>query len=72
MHSFVGIDLGREPVPDETTICKFRHLVERRVRDDSAYAWQKQAFSWTGFDKEAVLPFRLFPEVCNATNSILG
>ena len=29
MRHFVGIDLGREPVPDETTICKFRHLVER-------------------------------------------
>ena len=25
---FVSIDLGREPVPDETTICKFRHLLE--------------------------------------------
>jgi transposase, IS5 family len=29
MRRFVGIDLGREPVPDETTICKFRHLLER-------------------------------------------
>jgi IS5 family transposase len=28
MRGFVGIDLGREPVPDETTICKFRHLLE--------------------------------------------
>ena len=28
MRHFVGIDLGREPVPDETTICKFRHLME--------------------------------------------
>ena len=28
MRQFVGIDLGREPVPDETTICKFRHLLE--------------------------------------------
>jgi len=28
MREFVGIDLGREPVPDETTICKFRHLLE--------------------------------------------
>ena len=26
---FVGIDLGREPVPDETTILKFRHLLEK-------------------------------------------
>ena len=29
MRSFVGIDLGSEPAPDETTICKFRHLLER-------------------------------------------
>lgn len=28
MRQFVGIDLGREPVPDETTIYKFRHLLE--------------------------------------------
>jgi IS5 family transposase len=28
MRSFVGIDLGREPVPDETTVCKFRHRLE--------------------------------------------
>lgn len=29
MRHFVGIDLGREPVPDETTICRFRHLLEQ-------------------------------------------
>lgn len=28
MRGFVGVDLGREPVPDETTVCKFRHLLE--------------------------------------------
>jgi IS5 family transposase len=28
MRAFTGIDLGREPVPDETTVCKFRHLLE--------------------------------------------
>src|SRR4029078_162098 len=28
MRSFVGIDLGREPVPDETTVMRFRHLIE--------------------------------------------
>jgi hypothetical protein len=27
MRHFVGIDLGREPVPDETTVCRFRHLL---------------------------------------------
>ncbi len=28
LREFAGIDLGREPVPDETTVCKFRHLLE--------------------------------------------
>ena len=30
MRQFVGIDLGQEPVPDETTACKFRHLLEEQ------------------------------------------
>ena len=29
MRSFVGIDLGSEPAPDETTVCKFRHRLEK-------------------------------------------
>ena len=29
MRGFAGIDLGREPVPDETTVCRFRHLLEQ-------------------------------------------
>jgi IS5 family transposase len=29
MRGFVGIDLGAEGAPDETTVCKFRHLLER-------------------------------------------
>src|SRR2546426_593354 len=28
LRQFVGIDLGCEPVPDETTVCKFRHMLE--------------------------------------------
>jgi len=28
MRQFVGVDLGHEPAPDETTVCKFRHLLE--------------------------------------------
>jgi IS5 family transposase len=28
MRRFVGIDLSREPAPDETTVCRFRHLLE--------------------------------------------
>jgi IS5 family transposase len=29
MRAFVGIDLGNAPAPDETTICRFRHLLEK-------------------------------------------
>ena len=35
---FVGIELGREPVPEETTICKFRHLLEAHQRGDPLVA----------------------------------
>lgn len=39
MRRFVGIDLGHEPAPDETTVCRFRHLLEahdlgRRLFDE--------------------------------------
>ena len=39
MRRFVGVDLGREAVPDETTVCRFRHLLEehnlgRRLFDE--------------------------------------
>jgi IS5 family transposase len=27
LRRFAGVDLGRAPAPDETTICKFRHLL---------------------------------------------
>lgn len=38
MRRFVGIDLGREPAPDETTICKFRHLLEAHNLGDQLFA----------------------------------
>ncbi len=37
MRRFVGVDLGREPVPDETTICKFRHLMEQYNLGDELF-----------------------------------
>lgn len=37
LRLFVGIDLGREPVPDETTICKFRHLMEKHNLGDQLF-----------------------------------
>jgi IS5 family transposase len=38
LRQFVGIDLGREPVPDETTICKFRHLLEAHQLGQQLFA----------------------------------
>lgn len=37
MRHFVGIDLGKEPVPDETTILKFRHLMEQYNLGDELF-----------------------------------
>lgn len=38
MRQFVGIDLGRESVPDGTTICKFRHLLEAHGLGEQLFA----------------------------------
>lgn len=37
LRQFAGIDLGNEPVPDETTICKFRHLMENKNLGDELF-----------------------------------
>jgi IS5 family transposase len=37
MRQFVGIDLGKEPVPDETTVLNFRHLMERYNLGDEMF-----------------------------------
>lgn len=37
IRQFVGIDLDNEPAPDETTICKFRHLMERHNLGDQLF-----------------------------------
>jgi len=29
MRAFAGVDLGQEAAPDGSTVCKFRHLLER-------------------------------------------
>src|SRR5499427_7203720 len=38
LRQFVGIDLGREPVPDETTVGKFRHLLETHQLGQQLFA----------------------------------
>ena len=38
LRIFVGIDLGSEPVPDATTLLKFRHLLERHELSKRLFA----------------------------------
>ena len=38
MRRFVGLDLGQSAAPDETTICRFRHLLERNDLGKALFA----------------------------------
>jgi transposase, IS5 family len=38
MRAFVGIDLGRDAAPDESTVLKFRHLLEKHHLGDRLFA----------------------------------
>ena len=37
MLHFIGLDLGTERAPDETTICKFRHMIEEQSLGESLF-----------------------------------
>ena len=39
MHRFVGLDLGESAAPDEATICRFRHLLERNDLGKALFAY---------------------------------
>src|SRR5438270_5150512 len=52
MRQFAGIDLGREPVPDETTVCKFRHLLEELDLGEQSLGTLKLQLQAKGVRKE--------------------
>ena len=39
MRRFAGVDLGQGPAPDETTICRFRHLLERHNLGEAIFQY---------------------------------
>ena len=39
MRRFIGLDLGEERAPDETTICRFRHLLERNKLGEALFEY---------------------------------
>src|SRR2546423_4604780 len=38
MRAFAGLELGRDSIPDETTILNFRHLLERHALTKAIFA----------------------------------
>lgn len=48
MRRFVGIDLGREPVPDETTILNFRRLLEKHELGKPLFERVNRHLAWRG------------------------
>ena len=49
LRSFVGIDLGREPVPDSTTITKFRKLLNDNKLGETLFAQVGKELQARGF-----------------------
>ncbi len=49
MRSFAGIDLGREGAPDETTVCRFRHLLEIHSLGEQIFALVNAHLAASGF-----------------------
>ena len=49
LRRFVGIDLGLERVPDETTVLKFRHLLEQHGLGEKLFAEVGRVLQTSGF-----------------------
>jgi len=49
LRCFVGIDLGVEHVPDETTVLKFRHLLEKHDLGKKLFAEVGRVLQASGF-----------------------
>ena len=49
LRRFVGIDLGREPVPDATTLLKFRRLLNEHKLGEALFAKVGQELQARGF-----------------------
>jgi transposase, IS5 family len=50
MRGFVRIDLGREPVPDATTVCRFRHLLETHELGQQLFAEVRRHLAANGLN----------------------
>lgn len=48
MRRFVGLELSEEPVPDETTILTFRHLLGRHQLTEQLFAAIRGLLEATG------------------------
>src|SRR5882672_5034466 len=49
LRRFVGVDLGMAPAPDETTICRFRHLLEKHDLGDLLHGEERKVWGDGGY-----------------------
>src|SRR5208282_1334883 len=76
MRQFVGIDLGSEPVPDETTVCKFRHLLEQhelgeRLFEREGKQWYFGMKAHVGVDSQTKLIHSVVATAANAADGTM-
>jgi len=48
MRRFICLDLGQEAAPDETTICHFRHLLEKNQLGEARFLYVLQYLETNG------------------------
>lgn len=49
MRRFAGLELCDDRIPDETTICKFRHLLERHRLTEQLFAQVRRTWKIRGY-----------------------
>ncbi len=47
-RAFAGLELGRDAIPDETTMLNFRHLLERQDLTKAIFEWVAERFAMRG------------------------
>ena len=64
MRRFAGIDLGEMPVPDESTVLRFRHLLEAHALGEKLFQQVHVYLERQGLKKVTATPANVHDSVC--------